>query len=150
MKYGYILSCLIIILSACTKEDTTDYKAIDKKIIEDYIAAKGLTASSTAEGIYYVVDNPGSSQHPTANSYVKVHYKGYLTNDTVFDQTSGTAAQFYLSQTIKGWQIGIPLFGKGGKGKLLIPSDYAYGDKSYTKIPAHSVLIFDIVLSDFQ
>ncbi|MBK7214713.1 MAG: FKBP-type peptidyl-prolyl cis-trans isomerase [Bacteroidales bacterium] len=40
--------------------------------------------------------------------------------------------------------------GKGGKGKILIPSDYGYGASAIGEIPAHSVLIFDIVLSDFQ
>jgi len=143
------LATLLIILSftACGKEE--DYLARDKQIIEDYLKEKGLTASSTSEGIYYVIDNPGGSDHPNVYSTVKVHYKGYLTDGTVFDQTSGSAATFNLSSTIAGWQIGIPKFGKGGKGKLLIPSDYAYGSQATTDIPAHSVLIFDIVLSDF-
>ena len=80
---------------------------------------------------------------------VKVHYKGYLTDGSVFDETSGNAREFALYSVIEGWQIGIPLFGKGGKGKLFIPSDYGYGGSSTDEIPAHSVLIFDIVLSDF-
>jgi FKBP-type peptidyl-prolyl cis-trans isomerase len=137
-------------LSACKKDDGIDYLARDKKIIEDYIASKGYTASSTPEGLYYMIVDSGNHQHPNLSSQVKVHYKGYLTNDSVFDQTDGTAAQFYLYGVIKGWQIGIPLFGKGGKGKLFIPSDLGYGDQSYEKIPSRSVLIFDIVLSDFQ
>jgi FKBP-type peptidyl-prolyl cis-trans isomerase FkpA len=150
MKKLIFLAGLLIIVGACKKDESVDYAAIDKQIILDYIAAHNLTASSTTEGIYYVVDTPGGNTHPTAYSTVKIHYKGYLTDGTVFDQTeSGIAATFSLPYTIKGWQIGIPLFGKAGKGKLLIPSDYAYGGDSYPKIPAHSVLIFDIVLSDF-
>jgi len=150
MKRLIFLAGLITVFGACKKENSVDYAARDKKIIEDYITANSLTASSTPEGIYYVIDNPGDGNHPTVNSVVKLHYKGYLTNDTVFDQTvSGATTTLALTYVIKGWQIGIPLFGKGGKGKLLIPSDYGYGAQSYPKIPAHSVLIFDIVLSDF-
>jgi FKBP-type peptidyl-prolyl cis-trans isomerase FkpA len=133
--------------AGCDKEE--DFLARDRQIIEDYLEEKGLTASSTAEGIYYVVDNAGGSDHPDVYSTVKVHYKGYLMDGTVFDQTSGNAATFSLSSTIRGWQIGIPKFGKGGKGKLLIPSDYGYGSQSSADIPARSVLVFDIVLSDF-
>jgi len=150
MRNLLLLSFVVALFGACTKVDDTDYAARDTKIIEDYIAEHGYTASSTPEGIYYVVDNPGGNSHPNTASYVKVHYKGYLTDGTVFDQTDGTAVSFYLYNTIKGWQIGIPLFGKGGKGKLFIPSDYAYGSSSTDDIPAHSVLIFDIVLSDFD
>jgi FKBP-type peptidyl-prolyl cis-trans isomerase FkpA len=150
MKRLIFLAGIVLLLGACKKDDSVDYAPIDKKIIEDYIAAHNLTASSTSEGIYYVVDSPGESDHPAAYSTVKIHYKGYLTDGSVFDQSeSGAAATFSLLYVIKGWQIGIPLFGKGGKGKLLIPSDYGYGGDSYEKIPAHSVLIFDIVLSDF-
>lgn len=137
----------MISLFSCKKEE--DYLSRDKQIIEDYLKAHSLQASSTPEGIYYVIDNPGSNDHPSLYSTVKVHYKGYLTDGTVFDQTNGTAATFKLYQTLTGWQIGIPVFGKGGKGKLLIPSDYAYGGAATDEIPSHSVLIFDIVLSDF-
>jgi FKBP-type peptidyl-prolyl cis-trans isomerase FkpA len=150
MKNLLILLSLVLVLGACKKEDKVDdHLEQDKKIIEDYIAAHNLTALSTSEGIYYVIDTPGGTDHPNLNSTVKVHYKGYLTDGTVFDQTEGSPATFPLSNMITGWQIGIPLFGKGGKGKLLIPSYYAYGSQSFTNIPAYSVVIFDIVLSDF-
>lgn len=117
MKPFLILCSLIVLCFACSKDDT-DYAAIDKQIIEKYIQDKGLTASSTAEGIYYVVTKAGSSSHPTSTSTVKVHYTGYLTDGTVFDQTTGTAVQFNLASTIRGWQIGIPLFGKGARERF--------------------------------
>jgi len=142
----------MLVLAAGCKKDETDYAPIDKKIIEDYLAAKGLTATgSTASGIYYIIVKAGGLNHPNINSDVSVNYKGYLTNDTVFDESysSGTPSSFALSAVIKGWQEGIPLFGVGGKGKLLIPSDLGYGAVAKTNIPAHSVLIFDIELVDY-
>lgn len=144
---GLFIASLFLFMVSCSKEE--DYAARDKQIIEDYLAAKGLVATATPEGVYYLIEDAGGSTHPSVYSTVKVHYKGYLTDGTVFDQTSGTAASFTLANTIAGWQIGIPKFGKGGKGKLFIPSDYGYGSSSTDEIPAHSVLIFDIVLSDF-
>jgi FKBP-type peptidyl-prolyl cis-trans isomerase FkpA len=127
-----------------------DFWALDSILIHDYIIASDLNASRTPEGVYYIIDEPGSNEHPVLTSLLKVHYKGYLLNGTVFDKTTGTPAQFYLSQLIPGWRIGIPLFGKGGKGTLIIPSNLGYGSSSVSTIPPHSVLIFDIFLEDFQ
>jgi len=149
MKKLLLLASLLIIIGSC-KKDAVDYMALDKKTIEDYLTAHGLTAQTTSEGLYYIIDTPGGSTHPTTASYVKIHYKGYLTDGTTFDQTTGTPVTLSLASVIKGWQIGVPLFGKGGKGHLFIPSDLGYGETAYDKIPAHSVLIFDIVLSDFN
>ncbi|MEN9448088.1 MAG: hypothetical protein RJA25_1378, partial [Bacteroidota bacterium] len=48
------------------------------------------------------------------------------------------------------WQEGIPLIGKGGKIKLLIPSALGYGTTAHGAIPANSILIFDIQLDSFR
>jgi FKBP-type peptidyl-prolyl cis-trans isomerase FkpA len=147
MKKLYLLILLPVLLGACKKE--TDYAAIDKKTIETYIADKGLTAQSTSSGLYYVIETPGGTTHPTITSNVSVKYTGYLTDGTQFDSSNGKTVSFPLAQVIVGWQEGLQLFGKGGKGKLLIPSDLGYGASAVGSIPAHSVLIFDVELVNF-
>ncbi|HOW30135.1 MAG TPA: FKBP-type peptidyl-prolyl cis-trans isomerase [Bacteroidales bacterium] len=147
MKQLLFLASLLLLFTSCKKEE--DYAANDKKAIEKYIADHGLTAQSTASGLYYVIETPGSSNHPTISSSVAVRYTGYLTNGTQFDSSNGKTVSFALREVILGWQEGIPLFGKGGKGKLLIPSDLGYGADAVGSIPAHSVLIFDIELVGF-
>lgn len=138
---------LIVIAASCKKDDTVDYGPIDDKIIKDYLTANSLTAKSTPSGLYYIITTPGGDIHPNINLQVKVKYKGYLTNGTIFDQGTIT---YSLSQLIKGWQEGLPLIGVGGKIKLLIPSALGYGSSSQgTAIPANSVLIFDMELLDF-
>jgi FKBP-type peptidyl-prolyl cis-trans isomerase FkpA len=62
----------------------------------------------------------------------------------------GDKVEFPLYQLIEGWQIGIPKFGKGGKGKLLVPSRLGYGSSDRGSIPANSTLIFDIELLDWK
>lgn len=147
IKYILPLFAAILILAACEKE--TDYAAVDEAAIQKYIADSNLTATRTSSGLYYVVEDPGTGAHPVSTSMVHVYYKGYLLDGTVFDQTKNNVyARFYLDGVIKGWQEGLQLFGKGGKGKLLIPSDLAYGSTAKTSIPAHSVLIFDIEILD--
>jgi FKBP-type peptidyl-prolyl cis-trans isomerase len=138
---------LIVIAASCKEDDTVDYGPIDKKIIEDYLAANKLTAQSTPSGLYYIITAPGADIHPNINLQVKVKYKGYLTNGNIFDQGTIT---YSLKQLIKGWQEGLPLIGVGGKIKLLVPSALGYGSTSPSaSIPANSVLIFDMELLDF-
>ena len=136
-------------LTACNKEEK-DYEeqlAIDIQIIEDYLSEKGLTAQSTASGVYYIVDTQGTGDQPTINSEVTVRYTGKLFSGSVFD--SGTIS-YPLLNLIEGWQIGIPLFNTGGSGTLFIPSGLAYGPTGSGSIAPNTVLIFDMDLISFQ
>jgi len=146
-KSVFLLSILLLMLaSACKKDDNSAQAQTDEKIITDYIAAHNLPAQRTASGLYYVIINPGTGTQPVASSIVTVSYKGYLTNGTVFDHSTSAGITFGLSQVIKGWQEGIPKFKKGGNGILLIPSALGYGKQSSGSIPANAVLIFEVKL----
>ncbi len=124
----------------------------EDKLIKAFIAKKGWTAQSTPEGIYYVTDVEGSGPTPTTSSTIKVFYKGYLLNETVFDSNlaPNAAAEFPLNNLIEGWKIGFQKFKAGGKGKLLIPSAYGYGSRGQGTIPPNSVLVFDVELVSFR
>jgi FKBP-type peptidyl-prolyl cis-trans isomerase FkpA len=136
------------VAASCKKDDVVDYGPIDKKIIEDYIAEKGITnAQSTASGLYYIIQKPGGDVHPTINSIITVNYQGYLTDGTAFDASAtGKPLRSPLSYLIAGWQEGIPLIGVGGKITLLCPSALGYGSTAKSKIPANSVTLFNVEL----
>ena len=138
---------LIVIAASCKDDVTIDYGPIDRVIIQDYLTTKSLVAKSTASGLHYIIEKDGTTIHPTIYSKVNVKYKGYLTDGTVFDQ--GTI-DYPLQSLIRGWQEGLPFIGASGKIKLLIPSALGYGARSQEKIPANSVLIFDIELVTFN
>jgi FKBP-type peptidyl-prolyl cis-trans isomerase FkpA len=123
----------------------------DKKI-KDYIAKKGWTALPTPEGVYVVMDSVGSGPSPTLSSIIKVYYKGYMLDETVFDSNLAPkpAVEFQLSGLIRGWQIGFQQFKAGGKGKLLIPSAYAYGSSGSGAIPPNTPLVFEVELVSFR
>lgn len=139
----------VLLLNSCSKED--DYAERDDQSIREYLDKKGLTAEKTGSGLYYIITVPGNSLKPDLSSMVTVHYKGYFLNDEVFESSySGSAPRFPLSGVIKGWQEGLQLFGKGGKGTLFIPSRMAYGNSVVSGVPSNSVLIFDIHLINIE
>ena len=139
---------LFLAIAGCTLFACKDKSDMEK--IEDYLADNNLTATSTPSGLYYIITAEGSGGHPNLNSTVTVRYKGYRLNGKVFDETVGTdTATFPLKNLIQGWQEGIPLLQKGGKGTFFVPSDLGYGAQQVGDIPANSVLIFEIELVDF-
>lgn len=145
-------SLLLVIAISCSKTaDVVDYGPTDKKIIETYLTDHNLVAQSTASGLYYIIEKPGSVNHPDLKSKVSVNYKGYLTTGTVFQTSYGLGKPYTDNVTIfvKGWQEGLQLIGAGGKIQLFIPSALGYGATATGDIPANSVIIFDIELVDF-
>lgn len=139
--------CLLCFTS-CKKDQDEE----DRELIEQYLVDNNLTAQSLASGLYYIIEEAGSGGAPTTSNEVEVYYKGSLLNGTVFDQRESTddPLAIQLASTIQGWQEGIPLFEKGGKGMLFIPSALGYGSRSVGNIPANSVLIFEVELVDFN
>lgn len=104
---------------------------------------------SSASGLQYKVLAKGTgTAHPTEDSNIKVHYHGTLIDGTVFDSSMerGEPVSFDVNQAIPGWREGIQLMVEGDKFRLYIPSDLAYGDRNVGKIPAGSLLIFDVEL----
>jgi FKBP-type peptidyl-prolyl cis-trans isomerase FkpA len=145
MKYLFLLSVLFLSLS-CKKKNQVDQAKKDDEIILKYISDHKLNATPTGTGLYYLTETSGNGVKPTSNSQVKVAYKGYFTDGSVFDQSESNGIIFGLNEVIKGWTEGIPYFNEGGTGKLLIPSALGYGEKGNSSIPGNTVLIFDINL----
>jgi FKBP-type peptidyl-prolyl cis-trans isomerase FkpA len=150
MKKSFVLFVIVLSFISCKKKSTASQAELDEKIITNYISDNKLNATATGSGLYYVISTVGTGVQPNANSNVTVSYKGSLKDGSIFDQSAPAGTSFNLSSVIKGWQEGIPLFKKGGKGMLLIPSALGYGSNATGSIPANSVLIFDINLINVQ
>jgi FKBP-type peptidyl-prolyl cis-trans isomerase len=148
MKYIYLFSFLSIVLFSCSKQKIEKQAKIDDSTITSYLTKKNLTANKTSTGIYYIIEKEGSGVFPKSSSQVRVEYKGYYSDDAVFDFSDTMGVIFGLQNVIKGWTEGITYFKEGSEGKLFIPSALAYGPKGSSNIPGNSVLIFDIKLLD--
>ncbi|MEO7598186.1 MAG: FKBP-type peptidyl-prolyl cis-trans isomerase [Opitutus sp.] len=103
-------------------------------------------------GLMYQVLKAGEGPAPKPTETVKVHYTGTLVNGTVFDSSvqRGEPVEFQLDQVIPGWAEGLQKISKGGKIKLYIPPDLAYGDEGRQGIPPASTLVFEVELIEIK
>jgi FKBP-type peptidyl-prolyl cis-trans isomerase len=103
-------------------------------------------------GLRYEILKQGDGAYPKATDTVKVHYHGTLVDGTVFDSSlqRNEPAEFGLDQVIPGWTEGIQKVAKGGKIKLYVPPQLAYGDDGRPGIPPSSTLIFEVEIIDVK
>lgn len=103
---------------------------------------------SLPSGMQYIVVETGEGDSPAETAQVRVHYRGTLLDGTQFDSSydRGEPATFGVNQVIKGWQEALQLMAPGGKLKLFIPPDLAYGENGRPSIPGNSLLVFDVEL----
>ncbi len=134
-------------------------KGIDDALLQEYFKKNGIKAQKTASGLYYKVDKPGTGIPLAVGANVTMNYTGRTLDGKAFDSNVdpqfGHQQPFKFAlgqgQVIRGWDEGVALFKKGGKGTLYIPSTLAYGERSPSPaIPANAVLVFDIEVADVE
>ena len=151
------------------REERAKERLIEEdKIIQDFIKEKGLEAQKTESGLYYVIEEEGTGEPVSAGTTMHVNYAGYLIDGTLFDTSIESLAKennafsegrpyealpvtVGMGQVIPGWDEGLLLLKKGSKAKFIIPSPLGYGENAMgAKIPANSVLVFDVDVADVQ
>ena len=108
---------------------------MSKLIIEDLVVGTGVEVKS-GDG-------------------VSMHYKGTLEDGKKFDSSYDRGQPFEteigVGQVIRGWDEGVPGMKIGGKRKLTIPYDMAYGEMGIPGvIPPKATLIFEVELIDIK
>ncbi|ELY6211444.1 FKBP-type peptidyl-prolyl cis-trans isomerase [Cronobacter dublinensis] len=135
---------------AKVEKDATENETKGKAYREKFAKEKGVKTSST--GLLYKVEKEGTGAAPKESDTVVVNYKGTLIDGQEFDNSykRGEPLSFRLDGVIPGWTEGLKNIKKGGKIKLVIPPELAYGKNGVPGIPANSTLVFDVELLDIN
>jgi FKBP-type peptidyl-prolyl cis-trans isomerase len=129
-----------VFLVACSPDQAMPEKTVDKVV-------------ETKDGKFtlkYVEQVEGKGKEAKKGDTVSVHYTGTLTNGKKFDSSVDRNQPFDFplgaGKVIKGWDEGVAGMKEGGKRKLIIPSELAYGNRDMGAIPPNSTLIFEVEL----
>lgn len=112
-------------------------------------SVEGIEPVVTESGLKIYDIKVGEGESPRVGARVSVNYSGWLTDGTLFDSSvkRGKPFQFTTSGgVIQGWIEGVKTMKPGGKRRLEIPANLAYGERGRPGIPANSDLIFEIDL----
>lgn len=132
----------------------------DDKILQEYFTQNNLKPMKTPSGMYYITVKEGSGATAQQGQAVTVNYTGKTMDGKTFDSNVDpefkhtTPFTFTAGQheVIPGWDEAAMMMKKGGKTKLFIPSPLAYGPNSPdpSKIPANSILMFDVEVTGIK
>lgn len=103
----------------------------------------------TESGLQFEVLEEGEGASPSEDDTVTVHYKGELIDGTEFDSSyeRGEPATFPLGNVIPGWTEALQKMQEGGKARLVIPPDLAYGEQGAgNRIGPNETLVFEVEL----
>ena len=125
-------------------------QAFDPKMPESVPQVTGATVENLT--MHYIDTAIGSGAPAAPGKQYTVHYTGWLRNGTKFDSSVDRKEPFKFvqgrRQVISGWEVGFEGMKVGGKRRLFIPYQLAYGEQGRGSIPAKAELIFDVELLD--
>jgi FKBP-type peptidyl-prolyl cis-trans isomerase len=137
-------------MMAKQQEKTKGMAEKNKKEGEAFLTENGKKegVKTLPSGLQYMTLAEGKGKQPKATDTVTVQYRGTQIDGTEFDSSykRGQPATFALNQVVKGWTEGVQLMKEGGKIRLFVPSELAYGERGGGQIGPNAVLIFEVEL----
>jgi hypothetical protein len=158
-SFGVNLNRLIIALMAagliaCGRSADRD-SAPGKGGFSTSLGVDTAAMTKTPSGLRYQEMTPGQGTEAKSGRAVSVHYTGWLPNGEKFDSSRDRDQPFGFTlgagEVIAGWDEGVAGMKVGGRRKLVIPPDLAYGTAGAPPdIPPGATLVFDVELLDVR
>src|SRR5258708_45711 len=125
-------------------------QAFDPKMPASVPQVSGTVVENVT--MHYVEIAAGSGAVAAPAKQYTVHYTGWLRDGTKFDSSVDRKEPLKFvqgrRQVISGWEVGFEGMRVGGKRRLFIPYQLAYGELGRGSIPPKAELSFDVELLD--
>jgi peptidylprolyl isomerase len=111
-----------------------------------------LGIESSSFSLAYIDTQVGTGELAAPHKWYSIHYTGYLVDGTKFDSSydhpgaEPISINYGQHQVIPGWDTGFDGMRIGGKRRLFIPYQLAYGAQGKSPIPPKAELVFDVEL----
>jgi FKBP-type peptidyl-prolyl cis-trans isomerase FkpA len=161
--YFFLLVVTLSSLPSCNVDDSEKKKNQEIAQIADWVKTNGITATPTADGLYYVPNQAGTGISPVSTDYILYDYYFYtLLDNTPFDSSDTTFAEShgfiplysmggpvlsYMGGPNMGWMEGFLNMKKGGTATFIIPSTLT---PWYDYIPRRVNVMLDTVIHDLR
>lgn len=127
-----------------------DVNELEKFSIDAYLAENGITAEPAKPGVYFIVLKEGVGEWPEAGDSVEIRYTGSFLSGEVFDgsEKAGSNLRYQLGDGLRlpAWEEAVAGMKKGGRVRLILSSDNAYGSDGFGPVPPNTSVVYDIEL----
>ena len=161
LRLSFALASLLIALPGCQQSSSTPSSnpsttsSMEAPKPAAPSAVPSAATRTTASGLQIQDLQIGTGAEAVTGKRVSMHYTGTLTDGTKFDSSLDSGRPYELTlgnrEVIAGWDEGIVGMRVGGKRRLTIPPQLAYGARGYPPvIPPDATLVFELELMDVK
>jgi peptidylprolyl isomerase len=107
-------------------------------------------ATTTSTGLQYLEESAGSGGTPKSGEIITIHYIASLPDGTelanTYTSNQPLTTVWGEKRLLPGWEEGVGMMKPGGKAKLVLPADLAFGEQGYGSVPPNSQVVMEVEL----